>query len=108
MFSAAWFAAGVVTPESAADFARLAAADPGKPARFWRWAAFRDYLEEQTPLTADGCRAAYQLGEMEPDTNLGTAIQCSVLYQSRCPAELVAEAARSERAAVRRAAERRL
>ena len=104
MFPPAWFAAGVVTAESAADFARLAAADPSRPVRHWRWLAFRDRVEETGPLTAEACRAAYRLGESEPDANLGTAMMCSVLYQRNCPAELLGEAAASDRPAVRRAA----
>src|SRR4051812_37120412 len=85
-FGPAWFAAGVVTPDSAADFARLAAAAPGKPPRAWRWAAFRDWAEERTPLTAEECRAAFELGRGEADANLGTALVCAVLYQRACPA----------------------
>jgi hypothetical protein len=108
MFSAAWFAAGIVTTESATDFARFAATNPGRSARDWRWAAFRDFMEEHTPLTADECRLAYRLGESEPDVNLGTAIQCSVLYQPACSPEVVDAARGSERIAVRRAAERRV
>ena len=104
LFSPEWFAAGVVTAESAADFARLAGASPGKSARFWRWAAFRDWTEERTPLTPAECLAAYRLGVGEPDAALGAAMVCSVLYQPRCPAEVFAEAATSESAAVRRAA----
>jgi hypothetical protein len=104
LFPPDWFAAGIVTAESAADFARLAAASSGKSARFWRWAAFRDWAEERTPLTAAECLAAYRLGVGEPDAALGAAIACSVLYQPRCPAEVFAEAASSDRAAVRRAA----
>lgn len=107
MFPPAWFAAGVVTPDSAADFARLAAAAPGRPARSWRWAAFRDFVEERGRLTGDECRAAYRLGAAEPDENLGAAIQCGVLYQRACPPDVAAEAVTSTRPAVRRAAARR-
>jgi hypothetical protein len=103
-----WFAAGLVTAESAADFARLAAADPSRPQRHWRWLAFRDYVEENGPLSAEVCRAAFRLGESEPDANLGTAMMCSVVYQRACPAEVIAEAAASDRPAVRRAASRRV
>ena len=104
LFPPEWFAAGVVTAESAADFARLAAASPGKSVRFWRWAAFRDWAEERTPLTAAECLAAYRLGVSEPDAALGVAIVCSVLYQPRCPAEVHAAAAASDRSSIRRAA----
>lgn len=106
MFPPEWFAAGIVTAESAADFARLAVASPWKSVRFWRWAAFRDWAEERTPLTAAECLAAYRLGVSEPDAALGAAVVCSVLYQPRCPAVVFAEAAASDRPAVRRAASR--
>lgn len=102
-FPADWFAAGVVTAESAADFARLAAGS-GKPARSWRWAALRDFVEERAPLSAAACRAIYRLGLHEPDAALGTAIACCALYQRACPAGVLEEAAGSERAALRRVA----
>ena len=105
-FTPVWFAAGVVTPDSAADFARLAAARPGLRPRFWRWAAVRDFAEEQGPLTPDQCRAVYQLGRDEPDEMLGVAIRCLVLYQSKCPPDVVAAARVDAQPAVRRAAER--
>jgi hypothetical protein len=106
-FSPAWFAAGVVNAEAAADFARLAAADPAKPPRFWRWAAVRDFVEERAPLSADECRAAYRLGRAEPDANLGTAIMATAVYQPACPADVLADAATCNRPAVRRAAAKR-
>ena len=61
-FPESWFAAGVVTADSAADFARYAAAAPGTPARAWRWAAARDWAEERGPLSADECRTLFTLG----------------------------------------------
>lgn len=107
-FPPSWFAAGIVTAESAADFARLAAAAPSRPERHWRWLAFRDYVEETGPLSADVCRAVFRLGLPEPDANLGTAIMCGAVYQRACPADVLAAAAASDRPAVRRAATRRL
>jgi hypothetical protein len=106
-FTAEWFAAGVATAAVVADFARLAAASPAVPARHWRWLAFREFTDERERLTADECRAAYRLGEGEPDTNLGTAMMCHVLYLGACPADVLLEAASSERPAVRRAAWRK-
>ena len=104
LFPPTWFAAGIVTAESAADFARYAAAAPERPVRHWRWSAFRDWSEEHEPLTAEQCRAVYQLGEADPDTNLGTAMMCHALYQRACPSDVRERANRSVRAAVRRAA----
>ena len=104
LFPPSWFAAGVVTAESAADFARYATAHPEHPARHWKWAAFRDWAEEREPLTAEQCRAAYALGEAEVDVNLGTAMMCHALLQRACPAEVRERAKRSNRAPVRRAA----
>lgn len=106
-FTPDWFAAGIVSHEVVDDFVRIATASPGKPPRFWRWAAFRDFVEEHDKLTTDECRAIYRLGEAEPDLLLGTAIMCSVLYQAACPAELSREAETSARPPVRRAAGRR-
>jgi len=104
LFAPAWFAAGVVTPESAAAFARIAAnTNPPKSPRYWRWAAFRDFAEERGLLTAAECRAAFALGEADPDANLGTALVCCVLYQPACPADLRRAAAAHPRPAVRRA-----
>jgi hypothetical protein len=104
LFPPAWFAAGVATAASAADFARYAARHPDRPARHWRWAAFRDWSEEREALAPDECRAAYELGEADPDRNLGTAMMCHVLYQRKCPPDVRAAAEQSARAAVRRAA----
>jgi hypothetical protein len=104
LFPPAWFAAGVVTTESAADFARYAAKVPEHPIRHWRWVAFRDWSEEREPLTADQCRVAYTLGESEPDTNLGTALMCHALYQRKCPPDVRKRAKESARVPVRRAA----
>ncbi len=103
LFPPAWFAAGVVTSESAADFARLALASPNRPVRHWLWAAFRDWSEEHERLTPDECRAAYALGEADPDQNLGTAMMCHAVLR-KCPTELRDAARQSDRAAVRRAA----
>jgi hypothetical protein len=103
-FTPAWFAAGVLTPEALADFVRIAAAHPGRPAPAWRWAALRDFIEERGQLTVDECRAIYQLGLVEPDAALGTAIRCCVLYQAACPADVVRQASGSDCAAVRRVA----
>jgi hypothetical protein len=104
LFPQSWFDAGVVTAESAADFARIAASSPPRPARHWKWTAFRDWTEEREPLTADQCRAVYELGEAEPDANLGTAMMCHALFQRVCPADVRERAKRSSRAPVRRAA----
>jgi hypothetical protein len=103
-FAAEWYAAGLVTPESAADFARYAAASPATPARAWRWAAARDWAEERGRLTADECRTLFALGAADPDANLGTALMCVAVYQPHCPADLRAAAAVHERPALRRAA----
>jgi hypothetical protein len=107
LFTPAWFASGVVSAESAADFERIAAAtSPPRPARYWRWAAFRDWTEERERLSADECRAVYALGAGEPDANLGTALMCHALYQRACPADVRELAKKSGRAPVRRAAGR--
>jgi hypothetical protein len=104
LFSQEWFASGVVSAESAADFERIAAAAaPPRSARYWRWAAFRDWTEERERLTSDECRAVYALGEGEPDANLGTALMCHAIYQRACPADVREAAKKSNRAPVRRA-----
>ena len=103
-FTDAWFAAGVMSPESAADFVRIAGSGPTRPPRFWRWAAFRDFAEERGQLTPVECREVYRLGVGEPDLNLGTAIMCCSLYQPTCPADLIRKATGSDRVAVRRVA----
>ena len=103
MFPERWFAAGVVTAASAADFARYAAASPGTSARAWRWAAARDWAEERGPLSADDCRTLFALGAADPDANLGTALMCVAVYQARCPADVLDAAAAHPRPAVRRA-----
>jgi hypothetical protein len=102
-FPEGWFAAGIVSPGAAADFARYAAASPDTPARAWRWAAVRDWAEERGRLTADECRTLFALGAADPDANLGTALMCLAVYQPRCPADVRAAAAAHPRAAVRRA-----
>ncbi|MBN9519926.1 hypothetical protein J0H58_15600 [bacterium] len=104
MFPPEWFAAGVVTPASAADFARYAAAAPAVPERAWRWAAARDWAEERGRLSAAECRALFALGAADPDSNLGTALMCVAVYQPYCPPDLRAAAAAHDRAVVRRAA----
>jgi hypothetical protein len=104
LFPAAWFASGVVTAESEADFKRYASVHPNRPARHWKWAAFRDWTEERERLTADECRAAFGLGAAEPDMNLGTAIMCRILLERACPADVRESARRSARAPVRRTA----
>jgi hypothetical protein len=104
LFPQSWFAAGVVTAESAADFARFAAMHPERPARHWKWACFRDWSEEREHLTAAECRVAYALGEAESDLNLGTAMMCHALYQRACPSDVRERAKRSERVPVRRVA----
>jgi hypothetical protein len=88
MFPQPWFTSGIVTAASAADFARYSAGDPGKSLRFWRWAAFRDFAEEQSPLPAEVCRAAYHLGKGEADANLGGAIVAHTLYERNCPVDV--------------------
>ena len=88
IFPERWYAAGVVTPESAADFARLAAGDSSKSARYWYWLAFRDFTEEHGPLTTEQCVALHALGRAEPDTNLGGAIMAHIRHERACPREL--------------------
>jgi len=107
LFPPAWFAAGVVTVASAADFARIGASEPLRPVRHWRWTAFRDWSEEREALTPNECRAAYELGAGEPDTNLGTAMMCHAILQRNCPPEVREAARQSDRPAVRRTASRR-
>ena len=86
------------------SYARYAAKEPQRTLRHWRWAALRDWSEEREALTAEECRAIYELGEAEPDVNLGTAIMCHALYQRACPREVREAAKRSGRAPVRHAA----
>jgi hypothetical protein len=102
-FTPAWAAAGVLTPELLADLVRLAAGSP-RPPRWWRWVAFREFVEGRERLTAAECRALFELGVGEPDRNLGTAIACHVLSRHTCPPEVRDAARASDRAAVRRAA----
>jgi hypothetical protein len=97
LFPAAWFAAGVVDEQSARDFEKLAQAAPQRPLRAWRWAAFRDWCEERDHLTPEQCRALYQLGEAEPDTNLGTAIMCRAVLDRACPHDIRAAARETAR-----------
>ncbi len=101
-FPASWFAAGLVNAETVADFTRYAAAEPECPSRHWKWLAFRDYVEENGPLSAEMCRAVYQLGEAEQDANLGTAMMCGAVYQRACPADVL-DQARTANAIVQRA-----
>src|SRR5262245_41116815 len=103
-FTAAWLVSGVAPPAVVADFTRLAALDPAKPPRHWRWLAVREFVEERERLTPGECRAFYGLGCCEPDVNLGTAIICCAAYQSACPPDVRRSAAASDRPAVRRAA----
>lgn len=109
LFAPAWFAAGVVTDPIAAALAQEALAAPHYPPRHWRWLAFRDWSEEREPLTAEQCRAAYELGVTETarDINLGVAIICHVLGQRHCPADIRRAATQSPFPAVQRAARRR-
>lgn len=102
MFPHSWFATGVVTAESAGEFAEYARRDPSRSERHWRWTAFRDFVEERTPLEPEQCENLFELGRTEPDWNLSTAMMCVVLYQRWCP-ESVKQRARSERPAVSRA-----
>ena len=103
-FTPAWFEAKVLSSESAAEFAAYAVEDPAKPARHWRWMAFRDYAEERTPLDEAECRALFRLAESEPDPNLATSMMCCMLYQKECPADMRDAAAIGARESVRRAA----
>jgi hypothetical protein len=103
-FSPSWFLTGVIDSAGLAAFHRYAANVPARSARSWRWLAFRDFVEEHTPLDEEQCRSLFALGESEPDANLGTAMMCSVLHQSACPADVRAAAAAGNRYAVRRAA----
>lgn len=107
LFPPSWFSAGLVSAESAADFARFATAAPNRSVSHWRWLAFRDSVEENGPLSETMCRAAFQLGEAELDAALGTAMMCSVLYQRHCPRDVRRSAEACERAAVLRAAKLR-
>lgn len=104
LFPPAWFTAGVVDSASAADFARYASAAPQKPARHWKWLAFRDWCEEREPLSAAECRTIFALGETDEDVNLGTAMMCHALLERNCPADVRTAGQQSSRAAVRRAA----
>jgi len=88
IFPDRWFEAGVVTAESAADFARLAAAKPEKSVRYWYWLAFRDYTEEKGRLSAEECRAFFAMGQSEPDANLGGAIMAHIRHELACPASI--------------------
>jgi hypothetical protein len=107
LFPESWFTAGVITAESAQYFTALAERSPERPARYWRWAAFRDWSEEREELTAEQCRAVFALGEADPDTNLGTALMCHALLRRLCPPDLRARAQNSTRSAVSRTAGRR-
>ena len=104
MFLESWFAAGVIDSESAAAFARYSSCEPGRSPRHWRWLAFQDHLEEHTPLDSERCRELFQLGEAEPDSNLGTAMMSAILYQRHCPPALKQGAEQSPITGVRRAA----
>ncbi|HEY3789550.1 MAG TPA: hypothetical protein VGL71_11890 [Urbifossiella sp.] len=106
-FTPAWFEAGVISQESLEEFAGYAARDSTKSARHWRWIAFRDFVEERCPLSAEQCRALFQLGESEADANLGAAMMCGILHQSTCPTDVVEKAEASDCEAVRRLAARR-
>jgi len=106
-FTSAWFASGVVAAECVAAFARYAAADPARPARHWRWLAFRDHVEETLPLSAERYRVLYALGETEADANLAAAMLGCILYQPACPEDVREKARCSSFAAVRRLAEHR-
>lgn len=102
MFPDSWYAAGVVTPASAADFSEYARRDAARSGRHWRWMAFRDFVEEGTPLDAACCARLFELGRGESDLNLGTAMMCAMLYQRRCP-ETVKQIAAGDCPALRRA-----
>jgi hypothetical protein len=69
-----------------------------------RWAVVRDFVEASEQLTPAECRMLFELGQSEPDRNLGTAIMCGVLCRRTCPADIREMAETSERPAVRRAA----
>jgi hypothetical protein len=106
-FTSAWFDLGIV--DDAVLFKLKSRWDEGTDphTEHYRYAAFREFLEGQRPLTPELASALFELGAADPEPGMGTAMMADIVHQPECPESLLQAALASGREYVVRAVERR-
>ena len=96
-FSDQWFALGIVTAAQVEEFMRIYERGDDRRPEHYRWRAFIQFLADHRPLSPVLAKALYELGDQDPDTEMGGAIMGRIVRLPECPADVLAAAAASDR-----------
>ena len=75
------YALGIVTPAHVADLEQEWARGEDRNPEHYRWRAFRAFLTDRRPLSADRAIALYELGATDADRAMGESIMHEVARQ---------------------------
>ncbi|MBL9080170.1 MAG: hypothetical protein JNK76_00095 [Planctomycetales bacterium] len=106
-FTRAWFALGVVNADILAR--HQAEWDRGHDtnAEHYRYRAFSEFLVAHRPLTAEVASALFELGEVDPDRQMGGSIMADIIQLPECPQVVLDAAVATGREHLIRIVERR-
>jgi hypothetical protein len=80
--------------------------DDPNPEHYRYW-AFREFLAKRRPLCPEVAVSLYELGDIDPDVNLGGSMMADILRLPECPPALFDAATESGRRHLVRIVERR-
>jgi len=96
-FTKEWINLGIVDLETLERFFEEYSEDCDPHTEHYRWRAFQSYIRTKPSLDEITACSLYQLGENDPDIELGGSIMAAVLRRSDCPLKLLMKAAVSDR-----------
>jgi hypothetical protein len=88
-FGERWFELGLLTEDELLSLGREYEASDDKNTEHYRYRVFCAFLNTHSPLSQPLAEALYELGEADPDTGLGGAMQHDILRLPECPAALM-------------------
>jgi len=106
-FTDQWFSLGVMTDAILQEHIVVYESSDDQNSEHYRYGAFRRYLREHRPLSADMVDALYELGEADPDGAMGGSMMADILYLRECPESIFEKAAASDRKHLIKIVERR-
>ena len=96
-FTEAWFDLGILTADMLKQLESEYRTSNDKNPEHYRWRAFNEFAKSKRPLDANTAKALYELGNHDPDFQLGGSIMAEILRMEECPDELIEMAFRSNR-----------
>ena len=91
-FHEEWFTLGVITEAQYGKIIAEYEASDDKNAEHYRYAALRNYIKANHPLSTEKVRRLYYLAEGDPDLSMSGAVMIELVCLPECPDDILDDA----------------